>query len=234
VFQAVIDTRESLMDRYALDLAMTKEEVAAFFARRAEAFDRHDADTLGADYSVDCVVESRLYGTTIGRDANTRLFRTLFAAFPDFKIQPEDLLIFGDRVVQTVTSSGTDTGGFHGHPPTGRPFSVLSIFLFTIANHQIVHERRIYDSSGLLLQLAGQSGLVSDSARIYREALERARQEQELRMAAQIQRALAPERHYKGTGFELAAASVPCRAIGGDLSITSICRTRRLVSPSAT
>jgi sigma-B regulation protein RsbU (phosphoserine phosphatase) len=43
-----------------------------------------------------------------------------------------------------------------------------------------------------------------------------AQQEHELKVAAQIQRALLPQSRYGGVGFEIAARSVPCRAIGGD------------------
>jgi hypothetical protein len=52
--------------------------------------------------------------------------------------------------------------------------------------------------------------------RQYRETLARARSEQELRIAAEIQRALFPRAPYTGARFEVAATSVPCRAIGGD------------------
>jgi serine phosphatase RsbU (regulator of sigma subunit) len=44
----------------------------------------------------------------------------------------------------------------------------------------------------------------------------RAREEQELRIAAEIQRALLPPRVRAGKGYDAAGASIPCRAIGGD------------------
>jgi sigma-B regulation protein RsbU (phosphoserine phosphatase) len=50
----------------------------------------------------------------------------------------------------------------------------------------------------------------------YRAAFEDATREHELKIAAEMQRALLPERQYKGAGFEIAAASIPCRTIGGD------------------
>ena len=40
--------------------------------------------------------------------------------------------------------------------------------------------------------------------------------EHELKIAAEIQRALLPQTHYACSTFDLVAASVPCRAIGGD------------------
>jgi sigma-B regulation protein RsbU (phosphoserine phosphatase) len=144
------------------------------------------------------------------------MFRNWFEAFPDYRLHSEDLLIAGDRVVQTFTADGTDTGGFMGLPPTRRPFRVPAVFQFIVKDHQIVQERGVYDFSGVLLQLVGGGSPAVDGARLYRETLERARQEHELKIAAEIQRALAPERQHKGADFEIAAASVPCRAIGGD------------------
>ncbi|HSK09561.1 MAG TPA: PP2C family protein-serine/threonine phosphatase, partial [Vicinamibacterales bacterium] len=53
-------------------------------------------------------------------------------------------------------------------------------------------------------------------ARLYRETAEKARMEQELRIAAQIQQALLPPGRWATPYFEAEGRSVPCRAIGGD------------------
>ena len=44
----------------------------------------------------------------------------------------------------------------------------------------------------------------------------RIREDQEMKIAAEIQRALLPPRIHAGRTFSAAAASIPCRAIGGD------------------
>jgi serine phosphatase RsbU (regulator of sigma subunit) len=90
------------------------------------------------------------------------------------------------------------------------------VFVYTINNQQIVHERRVFDFSGFLLQLAGEVQGVIEGARLYRDTLERARQSHDLKIAAEIQRALLPESRYAGRTFQVAARSLPCRAIGGD------------------
>jgi sigma-B regulation protein RsbU (phosphoserine phosphatase) len=78
---------------------------------------------------------------------------------------------------------------------------------------------------GHLLSAASRSALETvaieaasaiESARLYREAAEKTRLEHELQLAAEIQRALLPESDQSGPHFDVAAASVPCRAIGGD------------------
>jgi sigma-B regulation protein RsbU (phosphoserine phosphatase) len=104
-----------------------------------------------------------------------------------------------------------------GLPPTGKPVSVPVVFLFTFGkNDKIVHERRMYDFGQALLRLADDAVPAIDNPHLYRELVERARREQELKVAAEIQRALLPQSCHSGTGFEVAATSIPCRAIGGD------------------
>jgi steroid delta-isomerase-like uncharacterized protein len=195
---------------------MTLEAMTAFFARRAAAFAARDVEALSADYATDCVVESPTAGTVLGRAHVQMLFETWFRSFPDLKFHFEDLIVFGDRVALGAKLEGTDTGGFLGLPPTGKPIRLRSVFLYTIQDRQILHERRVLDFSGVLLQLAGEFGAAVESARLYREMLESARAKHELETAAEIQRALLPDRRYEGAGFEVVATSVPCRAIGGD------------------
>ncbi|MEZ5287995.1 MAG: PP2C family protein-serine/threonine phosphatase [Vicinamibacterales bacterium] len=64
--------------------------------------------------------------------------------------------------------------------------------------------------------LATEAGVAIENARLYRETLEKARIEHELRIAAEIQRALLPEGTHNGPFFESSGTSVQARAIGGD------------------
>jgi len=64
--------------------------------------------------------------------------------------------------------------------------------------------------------LAAEASVAIENARLYREAAEKARLDEELRIASQIQQALLPQAR-KSVGFcEAMGASIPCRAIGGD------------------
>jgi len=129
----------------------------------------------------------------------------------------EELLIVDNRAVWMGKTQGTDTGGFMGLPPTGKPFSTTMIFLFTFDDHhKVLRECRIYDFSRMLLQLAGEAAPPTEGRELYREMVERAQRDHELKIAAEIQHALLPASRYVGKAFEVAATSVPCRAIGGD------------------
>jgi phosphoserine phosphatase RsbU/P len=64
--------------------------------------------------------------------------------------------------------------------------------------------------------LATEAAVAIENARLYRETMEKAKMEQEMRIAAEIQQALLPRMARAGAFFSAAAASIPCRSIGGD------------------
>jgi sigma-B regulation protein RsbU (phosphoserine phosphatase) len=196
---------------------MTKDEIAAVIARMFSAYNRHDAAAIAADHAEDCVVDSPIAGVHMGRPAVERTLQAIFDAFPDLHMLAEELLIFDNRAVWMGKAQGTDTGGFLGLPPTEKPFSTAMIFVLTFdGKHKVLRERRIYDFSRMLLQLAGEAQPATEGRELFREMVEWARRDHELRIAAEIQRALLPASQYVGKAFEVAATSVPCRAIGGD------------------
>ena len=63
---------------------------------------------------------------------------------------------------------------------------------------------------------ATQAALAIESARLYADSAEKGRIERELRVAAEIQKALLADPAYKGRFCDLIAVSVPCRTVGGD------------------
>ncbi|MGE0123516.1 MAG: SpoIIE family protein phosphatase [Vicinamibacterales bacterium] len=69
---------------------------------------------------------------------------------------------------------------------------------------------------GALDTLANEAGVAIENARLYRETLEKARIEHELRIAAEIQRSLLPQGRREGPFFQAMGASLPSRSIGGD------------------
>src|SRR5262245_28118436 len=132
---------------------MTREEIVDLFDRRLRASNDHDVETIAEFYAEDAVVESPLGGTHQGRAAIESVFGAFFGALSDATTTQDDLIIEGDRVVQVVTLSGTDTGGFMGMSPTGKPALLPMVFVCRIKDGLITHERRIYDFTGMLVQI---------------------------------------------------------------------------------
>jgi steroid delta-isomerase-like uncharacterized protein len=131
---------------------MTREEIATFFDRRQEALDRRDAAALAALHSETGMLESAMAGTLVGRAEHERFYASLFSAFPDFRFEPGELWIDGDRVAQIATFGGTIIGEFMGLPPSGKHVRVPAVFLFRLKGREIDWMRSVYDFTLLLVQ----------------------------------------------------------------------------------
>jgi steroid delta-isomerase-like uncharacterized protein len=133
---------------------MTRQQVEALFARRDAALARHDLHTITALYADDAVVQSPTAGGTVtGRKAIDEVTRAWFAGFPDVTFTREELVVEGERAVWIGEVRGTDTGGFMGLAPTNKPFRLPMVMVHRLRDGAIVHEQRIYDFSGMLIQI---------------------------------------------------------------------------------
>jgi len=132
---------------------MTRKEMKDFFARRDEAWQRHDSAALAMDHAEDGEVESPFSGKLEGRSAIEKVYIQWFSSFPDVEYATEHLLIDGNRAVQIVKMSGMQKGDFCGLAPTGKRFEVRCAFCFTLVEGKIALEIRVYDLTGVLVQL---------------------------------------------------------------------------------
>jgi serine phosphatase RsbU (regulator of sigma subunit) len=64
--------------------------------------------------------------------------------------------------------------------------------------------------------LAAEAAGAIENTRLYREAVEKGRLDEELKIASEIQQALLPKPQKTGPFFEAFGTSIACRAIGGD------------------
>jgi steroid delta-isomerase-like uncharacterized protein len=132
---------------------MTRDDVLAVIAQRNEALTRRDGDAMGALYAPAARLESPLAGSVTGREAVVRASEAFFAAFPDTTIVPEPPIVDGDRAMVIAEVTGRHIGTFMGLPPSGRAFRFALVSILVLRDRQIVSERRIYDFTGLLVQV---------------------------------------------------------------------------------
>lgn len=133
---------------------MTRQQVEDLFTRRDRAINRRDAAGWMVIYAQDAVVESPTAGGTVmGRKSIEDVTRTWFDGFPDVTFTSSLLVIDGDHAVSIGEVRGTDTGGFMGLPPTNKPFRLPIVFVCTLNDGLVVHEQRIYDFTGMLMQI---------------------------------------------------------------------------------
>jgi steroid delta-isomerase-like uncharacterized protein len=101
-----------------------------------------------------------------------RLFITAYrTAFPDLKMQVDELIASEEAVTVCWTAEGTNTGplsqpevGAFGVPPTGRSAKWSGISLYRLENGRIITSRSYANGYALLRQLGLISGLTPPSA----------------------------------------------------------------------
>ena len=132
---------------------MTRDAIRAFFADRQVEWKRRDADALAKGYTEDSDVFSPMFGALHGREAIGEAYHALFKIFPDWDLRIEDLLIDDDRVAQIFAVNATHVGEFMGLPGTNRRIDFRGARLLHLNGELIQRERRIYDFTGILVQV---------------------------------------------------------------------------------
>ena len=91
-------------------------------------------------------------------------FSTFREVFPDLRMDVQDMIAEGDKVVARLTVHGTHQGEFMGMPPTGNPIEVTATDIFRIGDGKIVDHWGNFDDLGMMQQLGaipppGQTGM---------------------------------------------------------------------------
>src|ERR1700753_3723995 len=81
------------------------------------------------------------------------LHQLLTAAFPDLRVQIEDLIAEDDKVAARLMFSGTHQGPFRDFAPTGRPVSFGAIRIYQRAPGRLTASWAYQDSLALVHQL---------------------------------------------------------------------------------
>lgn len=128
-------------------------DVMARLLQQTEAWERRDSAALAAGYADDAVVSSPMFPRTEGRTAIELSFVALFRIFPDWNITFEEPCVSGNRAMQPCKVRATQGGDFMGIPGSGRRVEFECVLIFDIEDGLITRERRIYDFTGMLIQL---------------------------------------------------------------------------------
>jgi predicted ester cyclase len=132
---------------------MTRAELEAFVHRHLASMARHDPVALAADHGANGVIVSPMFATVTGRAAIEGSYRSLFTSFPDWTIKPDVIVVDPPHAVVLGTAHATHVNDFFGHPGTNKRIEIPLARFMTIENGGITEERRIYDFTGLLVQI---------------------------------------------------------------------------------
>jgi nogalonic acid methyl ester cyclase/aklanonic acid methyl ester cyclase len=126
----------------ATDLA--RRALAAF-----EAGDDGVVDELIHPSHVDHAPEE---GST-GPEGVRRSLQWVRDTFGDRRVDIEDLIASGDRVVARVRFSATQIGELYAQPPTGRRFEAEQVHIWRVADGRLVEHWMFRDDIGAMRQL---------------------------------------------------------------------------------
>jgi steroid delta-isomerase-like uncharacterized protein len=102
----------------------------------------------------DFVEHEELPGLTPTKEGVLEYFRVLRTAFPDMRMDVEDLIASDDKTVARVKITGTHNGEFMGVPPTGTPVEVELIDIMKFDEAGLVSEHwGVADMLSLMQQL---------------------------------------------------------------------------------
>ena len=132
---------------------MTRAEIVAVLNTMQRAWNTRDPIGLAAAHTDDGVIHSPIFGEVVGRVAIQNSYIDLFTAFADWTFEPHELIVDGLRAAQLFTVTATHTSEMFGVAATNRRFKVQGVLIFEFRDGKVAVERRLYDFTGLMIQL---------------------------------------------------------------------------------
>jgi steroid delta-isomerase-like uncharacterized protein len=134
----------------------TAPSVVKTLARRFvdEVINARDLDAALTELVAEGFIEQNPFpGQGEGRAGLGDVLAGMFAAFPDLRWEPQEMIAEGECVMSFSIWTGTHSGDFMGIPATGRSVSVEAWTVDWFRNGQLAESRIIMDVIGLLTQL---------------------------------------------------------------------------------
>ena len=119
-----------------------------------EVWNQRAFDVLDDLFAADAIVyESGVPFPNRGPTCAKEVIGAACVAFPDIRVNIEDILAVDDKVVLRWSSHGTHQGEMQGIPPTNRPMTMTGMAIYQFADGKIVEEWMNTDTLGMLRQL---------------------------------------------------------------------------------
>src|ERR1044072_2478521 len=110
-----------------------------------------DIDGFGDLLADDFVEHEETPGLEPNKEGVKAFFRMFIAGFPDLRMEPEDLIASGDKVVVRARGTGTNDGPFMGMPATGKRVDVPLIDILRFGDDGLIYEHwGVFDAMGMM------------------------------------------------------------------------------------
>ena len=98
-------------------------------------------------------LQHHIPGLPVGLPVYKGMLASYQAGFPDIHHSIEEMVAEGDQVAVLIYSTGTHTGTFMSHAPTGKRFTATGMELLRFAGGRLAERRGIFDTITMLQQL---------------------------------------------------------------------------------
>jgi steroid delta-isomerase-like uncharacterized protein len=127
---------------------------AATARRLYELINAGDVDRFSEHLADDFVEHEQTPGLAPTKAGVKDFFKMQLAAFPDLRMEVEDVFASGAKVVARVRYTGTNRGGFMGMPATGKNVDVQLIDMFLFGDDGRAREHwGVIDALAMMQQL---------------------------------------------------------------------------------
>ena len=127
---------------------------AATIRRMYDLLSAGDIDGFGDLIADDFVEHEETPGLEPTKEGVKQFFHMYRAAFPDLRMEPQDVVASGDKVVARARATGTNQGEFMGMPATGKSVDVQLIDIIRFGDDGLAREHwGVFDALGMMQQL---------------------------------------------------------------------------------
>jgi steroid delta-isomerase-like uncharacterized protein len=113
-----------------------------------------DLDKLGEALADDFIEHEETPGLEPTKEGVLQFFRMYRAAFPDMRMEPEDILVSGDKVTVRARVTGTQQGEFMGMPATSKRVDIQLIDILRFDDDGLAREHwGVIDALTMMQQL---------------------------------------------------------------------------------
>lgn len=133
---------------------MSEQENIQIAEKHIAAVNAHNVDECLTRIDESFVGESESPLSPIrGREGVRKSLEILFSAFPDVRMQAEQILASGDFVVARVGITGTHKGNYFGIAPTNKRVNFHACNVVELRNGKMIRSRVYADNATLFQQL---------------------------------------------------------------------------------
>jgi steroid delta-isomerase-like uncharacterized protein len=137
---------------------MSEQENIRVAEQQIAALNAHDLDRYLQRFDDAYIGESEMMPEPVRGPAGVRrTIEMVFAAFPDLRLETEQILAAGNHVISRVRLTGTHQGVYFGVAPTGKRVSFQVCNVVELRDGKAIRSRLYADNASLLQQLGAIS-----------------------------------------------------------------------------